>query len=430
MKKVLIISPYFPPSNAPDMQRVRMSLPYFEQFGWLPEVVTVHEKHSHFTKDDNLSASLPINLKIHKVEALPLSLTKRLGLGSLALRSVLFYLFKVNKILKKNQFDLIYFSTTQFPVCILGRYWKKKFKIPYIIDMQDPWHSDYYKNKPKSERPPKYWFSYRLNKLLEPLAMASCDGLISVSQTYIDTLIHRYPSLSDRPKKVITFGVSRIDFNISKDIPIPMSLSQFLKPDKFNIIYVGVCGNYMRKSIWRFFAAFKKGLSESYDSFCKAQISFIGTSYGPNKSEKFVYSIAKELGVEHFVLEQTERISYYEVLQLIDRANLLFIPGSDDPGYTASKLYPYLSSGTPFISIFHPLSSVVKITQECTGITPFTLDEDPNKQIEKIFLMLQGFLTSKISFPSLNVDEFSKYDSEYLSKLQADLFNEVINNSN
>ena len=33
MKRLLIISPNFPPLNAADMQRVRMSLPYFKDFG-------------------------------------------------------------------------------------------------------------------------------------------------------------------------------------------------------------------------------------------------------------------------------------------------------------------------------------------------------------------------------------------------------------
>jgi hypothetical protein len=77
----------------------------------------------------------------------------------------------------------------------LGAYWKKKHGIPYVIDMQDPWHSDYYKNKPKAERPKKYWISYRLNKYFEPIAMKNVDGLISVSKAYIDTLKQRYPQL-------------------------------------------------------------------------------------------------------------------------------------------------------------------------------------------------------------------------------------------
>jgi len=44
LKKFLIVSPHFPPINAPDMQRVRMSLPYYRRCGWDPEVLTVDER--------------------------------------------------------------------------------------------------------------------------------------------------------------------------------------------------------------------------------------------------------------------------------------------------------------------------------------------------------------------------------------------------
>ena len=39
--RVLIVSPHFPPVNAPDHQRVRMSLPYLGEFGWEGHVLTV-----------------------------------------------------------------------------------------------------------------------------------------------------------------------------------------------------------------------------------------------------------------------------------------------------------------------------------------------------------------------------------------------------
>jgi len=69
LKKVLIISPYFPPVNAADMQRVRMSLPYFKQFGWDAEVVTVDPRYSDFVKDDLLLETVPAGLKIYGVNA-------------------------------------------------------------------------------------------------------------------------------------------------------------------------------------------------------------------------------------------------------------------------------------------------------------------------------------------------------------------------
>src|SRR3954462_863729 len=139
------------------MQRIRMSLPYFTKFGWEAEVVTVKTEHSDVVFDPFLELSVPINIVVHRIAALPKKWTSKLGLGSIALRSLPFYQIEVNRILRHKPFDLIYFSTTQFPVCILGNYWKKKFNTPYVIDVQDPWHSEYYQDKPKQERPAKHW---------------------------------------------------------------------------------------------------------------------------------------------------------------------------------------------------------------------------------------------------------------------------------
>ncbi|RZL43439.1 MAG: hypothetical protein EOP00_22565, partial [Pedobacter sp.] len=133
MKNVLIISPYFAPSNTADMQRIRMSLPYFAENGWDAEIVTVNEKHSDLSKDDLLLENIPDNIVIHKVDAFSKKFTSKFGLGSLGLRSIYFYKKKVSNLLKAKKYDLIYFSTTEFSVTILGSFWKNKYKVPYVI---------------------------------------------------------------------------------------------------------------------------------------------------------------------------------------------------------------------------------------------------------------------------------------------------------
>ncbi|MEO8204529.1 MAG: hypothetical protein ABI615_00005, partial [Chthoniobacterales bacterium] len=62
MKKVLIVSPHFPPVNAPDMQRVRMALPYFTEFGWEPTVLCVDEDYVEAGRDPYLERSLPSDI--------------------------------------------------------------------------------------------------------------------------------------------------------------------------------------------------------------------------------------------------------------------------------------------------------------------------------------------------------------------------------
>ena len=61
MRRTLIVSPHFPPTNAPDMQRVRMSLPYYAQNGWDVVVLAVAAKDVAATQEPELIATVPAN---------------------------------------------------------------------------------------------------------------------------------------------------------------------------------------------------------------------------------------------------------------------------------------------------------------------------------------------------------------------------------
>lgn len=430
LKRILIISPYFPPSNAPDMQRVRMSLPYFKEFGWDAEVVYVSNNHSDINKDPLLIHSVPKDTMVHEVEAFNKNITSKIGLGSIAIRSLWFYKKKVDHLLTQKKYDLIYFSTTQFPVCILGPHWKRKFHVPYIIDMQDPWHSDYYNDKPKSERPPKYWFAYYLNKFMEPIALKSVDGLISVSAAYIETIKQRYPQTKHVPSSVITFGAFEKDFEIANEHQNEFKPVFMQSPLEYSILYIGRGGNDMRLSVMTFFEAFKEGLNTFPEIFKKFKIYFIGTSYASKGQGKLsIQPLANEMGLKEYVLEQTDRISFYRTLITLQSADVLFIPGSDDPQYTASKIYPYLMAKKPLISIFHKESSAGQIINECRAGLSLTFDMDKKVKDNKIIEYLTSVATHSFDSEGQLHVEFEKYTAKNMTKLQVDLFETVIKKS-
>lgn len=423
-RKVLIISPHFPPSNAADMQRIRMSLPYFKDYGWDAEVVVVDDRHSEIVKDDLLLQSLPDDIKIHTVQALPKKWTSKVGLGSLALRSMWYYRKKVNQILRGQKFDLIYFSTTNFPLCILGAYWKNRFGIPYIIDMQDPWHSNYYRDKPKNEQPPKYWFSYRLNKYLEPVAMKSVDGLISVSESYINDLKERYAEIQDVKSVTIPFGAFKPDFDIAKKYQaefVPM-----LETGHTNIVYIGRGGADMHKALHTTFSAFKNTLAINPETLKKVKLYFLGTSYAPQgRGKQTVLPIAEQYGIEQYVVEQTDRISYYHTLVMLQQADALFIPGSDDPKYTASKIYPYILVNKPLLAIFNAKSPALKVLKEYGVPFAYSYDGTPeiDKKLETFFIQVS---TGNIAKQQYCETAIAKYAAENMTKQQCLFFDEVI----
>jgi len=423
-KKFLIISPYFAPTNAADMHRVRMSLLYYAEFGWDAEIVTVEPKYSDFMQDELLLESMPVNLKIHYVRAFDKNRTKKLGLGSIALRSLYFYYVEVARLLKAQKYDLIYFSTTQFPVCILGYYWNKKFNVPYVIDFQDPWHTDYYEHKPKAERPPKYWFSYRLNRLFEAIAMKRVGGLIAVTNAYIEALSERYPRLKTVPSSVITFGAFKPDFDIAqKD-----GVSSYIKKSagKIAIAYVGVVGEIMAPSLTVLFKCLSTLKHTDKELYSRFEWFFIGTSYAPpGTGKKTVVPIAETFGVADYIFEQTDRISYFEALKTIMTADALLTIGSDEPTYTASKLYPYLLTNKPLLAIFNSGSPALDILKEYDAKYAYSYDTSADIE-SKIEAFLKKLAEGELGEQQYNPAAVKKYAAENMAKRQCDLFNRVV----
>lgn len=423
MKKVLILSPYFPPANAADMQRVRMSLPYFKEYGWQAEVVKVKNEAYEISMDDLLLESIPKEIIIHEVEAFSKKWTAKLGLGSIALRSLWYYRKYVNQLLRKEHFDLIYFSTTQFPVCILGSYWKKKFNIPYVIDMQDPWHSDYYQDKPKDQRPKKYWFSYRLNKWLEPISMKHVVGLVSVSQSYLDTLHVRYPHTRGIPQSVITFGAFEKDFELTLEHQDQIKPAIQKEKGLIQIVYVGRGGYDMHPSARLLFQSFQELLAKDEASFECFRFYFIGTSYAPKgKGIKTIEPLAIAMGLGKYVMEETDRIPFYESIRTLQLADALVILGSNDPQYTASKIYPYILAKKPLLGIFNSNSSAYQIIQECQAGWVAALNGGENQSIQ-LFL-------SQIKTPYFEIqtdwNTFKSYSAQEMTKHQCEIFYESI----
>lgn len=424
-KKALIISPYFPPSNGADMQRIRMSLPYFKDYGWDVEVVTVDEKYSDLPTDKLLMQSVPSTIKVHKVEALNKSWTSKLGMGSIALRSLWYYCKKVNQLLKTGEFDLVYFSTTQFPVCILGAYWKAKFKVPYVIDMQDPWHSDYYENKPKHQQPNKYWLSYPLNKFLEPIAMQKVDGLISVSDKYIQDLKNRYPVIKNIPAATITFGAFEPDMKIAVDNQ--NKFPALLDPAFKNIVYIGRGGADLHKAITPLFKVLSAGISNDPTIYNQLKLYFIGTSYAAEgQGVPTIAPLAKQYNLENNVVEITDRISYYHTLATLLKADGLFIPGSDDPAYTASKIYPYLLTNKLLLTIFNSLSPAINVLQEYGVLHSYSYDKTIDISA-KIDAYLKEVIDGSTNTIVYHPDTVKKYDAHNMTLQQCNLFNTVIN---
>ncbi len=427
MKKVLIISPNFPPVNAADMHRVRQSLQYFPQMGWQATVVAVEPAFVEMSEDPILLQTFPADSEIVRIRAWHPQKTRKFGLGNLGYRSLKFYRDTCNPLIRKNKYDLIYFSTTAFPVMVLGRYWKKKFGIPYIIDMQDPWRNDFYLDKPRNERPPKFMMAYTMDKYMEAWAMKKVDGIISVSAGYPKTLMERYPNIKPEMCTVIPFGGASIDFEVLEKVQLKNPL--FI-PDKetINFAYIGRGGHDMAAAVSGIFSAVKQGLQSYPDLFSRIRFYFVGTSYAADgQGQKTIEPVAARFGVESQVTEITDRLPYFTALQVLHDADILIIPGSTDTNYTASKLYPYILANKPLIAVFNENSSVVEILGKTKSGTCVTFkNDDPVEEIGRKTLEVMHEFLVKIPFtPDTDWKEFEPYTAREATRKQVEFFNKI-----
>ncbi len=428
MKKVLVISPNFPPINAADMHRIRQSLPYLKEFGWEATVIAVKPEFIEMSIDGLLLKTIPENAEIVRINAFRSQTTRKFGLGNSGYRSLLHYYREGNRLLKSEKYDLVYFTTTAFPVMVLGRIWKRKFNVPYVIDMQDPWRNDFYLDKPRHERPPKFWFAYRLDKYMEAFAMKKVDGIVSVSAGYPKTLMERYSNIKPDMCTVIPFGGASVDFDVLNSSGLTNQV--FDKNDGLkHLVYIGRGGHDMQLALGAIFSAFSKGLKESPELFEKVRFYFIGTSYAADGlGQKTIQPVAARFGVEHYVTEITDRLPYFEAMYVLSEADLLIVPGSTDTNYTASKLYPYILSQRPLLAVFNQQSSVVEIlTDTRAGECVSFLNEEQPESIGERVLSTFAKMLKKLPFtPDTDWNAFEPFSAREATRKQLDFFNKIL----
>ena len=365
MKRLLIVSPHFPPVNAPDMQRVRMSLPHYRAHGWEPVVLTVKPDRVDAVREPELLATVPSDVRIEACDAYPPERAGRLGVGNLGLRALPFLRRAGADLLRREPFDLVFFSTTQFSTVPLGRLWRRRFGVPYVVDLQDPWRTDYY-SRPGSRRPPggwKYGFARLQAALLEGWTLRRASGLISVSGHYIDDLRARYRGLA-APAAVIPFGTSRADLELARNGAAP-EFARSRRPGEVHVVYTGSSGPVMPHALTLLFEALRSYAERFPETAKRLRFHFYGTSYvAPGKGRPTVLPLAQECGVAAFVDEVPHRLGHLESLRLQAAADVLLLAGSSDRAYSPSKLYPYYLTGKPILALVFRDSVLERLLDE------------------------------------------------------------------
>ena len=370
-KKILIISPYFPPSNLAAVHRSRLFAQHLPAFGWEPVILMVDEKFYEERLDWGLVKLLPENLRIEKVSAY--RLTRPRLIGDIGLRAFLQLYRKAKEIIKKEKINFLLIPIPSFYTALLGRWLHASTGIKYGIDYIDPWvHSFPGSNRLFS----RHWWSTKLAKILEPIAVKKASLITGVAEGYYIGVQERNPALIGTCKfGAMPYGGEAEDHKKIKSINSqPYLFSK--KPGKIQLVYAGA----MLPKAYQLLEAIFQSIQHERFLFENVIFHFIGTGKTANDPEGFnIKPFAEKFDLwQNQVFEYPARIPYLDVLIHLEAADGIFILGSTEAHYTPSKIYQALLAKKPVLAVLHRQSTAVEILRKSGGgiVIDFNGEED------------------------------------------------------
>jgi hypothetical protein len=388
VKKVLAISPHFVPANKPDMQRLRMAMPYFRENGWEATVVTLDMRDYTPPLDEALTETIPQDAKIIRLRAWSERKCRRLGFGHIANRIAWPWRKEVRRILQDGGFDLVFFTTTQAMVMINGPYWQRAARMPYVIDLQDPIYvpGGAYS---RANAPGSYW-KYKmanfLNRYVERIAFSSPAAVVATSPHYLDTLRQRYPRLNQTLMKALPFGLPEKDLEMCASLAGKTPI--FSRKNRESIVfYAGRGGPDLHPALQALFRCASELCRENPALREQLRFIFVGTSYGPaGTGVRQVAPIAEACGCGPLVSDDPERYPYFDVLAATRDAAAALVLGSMRADYTASKALMALAAARRVLAIVHDDSLVKRLYEKHPKVLLCSFAESPLEEacLEKI----------------------------------------------
>lgn len=348
-RKLLIVSPHFPPTDAVDMHRVRMNLHYYFRNGFQPSVLAVNPSQAGFLTDERLVETIPDDTPVTRVEAMPQRVADLLGITDVSIRAMGVLARAGDEIIARERTDLVFFSTTRFHTMRLGVRWKRRFGVPFVLDLQDPWFTAPPSSVPLRRRGAKHALMRALHRRAEAATVPHASGLIAVSEAYIEALRNAYPALRHVHAETIPFGFSRTDFSIAQ------RLGDAWRPDgaadaPFGL-YPGRIGDDMTSTLRTLFSAMTMAGEQHVGPMSDMRAAFLGSGYQRENNPERVMLVANEFDLRDRVIERPDRIPLLDSLSTIDASDFLILIGSEDLSYQPSKLYQLMATRKPILCI-------------------------------------------------------------------------------
>lgn len=363
MKKVLIITYYWPPAGGPGVQRVLKFAKYLPEFGWQPIILTV--KNGEYPAiDETLASDIPESCRVYKTKSLePNFLYKKftgmdndmsIPVAVLAEKDVNwkkkianwirlnlfipdakigwlpFAVKKGKKIIKREKPDIIFSSSPPPTVHLIAMKLAKWSGIKWVADFRDPWTKiHYYENQERIK------ISQKLDSKYEREVLNNAVVITSISQLYIEDDFAKKVS----SKKCINIpnGYDESDFS--------NFTSETIDNKKFVIMHLGVVGE--ERNPTNLFKAIKIFTSSGKINAKNFSLVFVGDIDSSVKDSIEDYKITEFVEIIPYLphkeaLEYTQKASVMLLLVTQSERNRRIIPG---------KTFEYMRTGKPILAL-------------------------------------------------------------------------------
>ena len=422
MKKVLIITYYWPPAGGPGVQRVLKYSRYLPEFGWQPVILTV-ENPSSPAKDSSLLEKIHEKCIIYKTKTLepfaayksftgkskdasiPKDVIAKKEKSSLKENAALWiranifvpdarigwipYLVKQGKeIIEKEKPEIIFSTSPPHSLQIGARRLAKLSKLKWVADFRDPWNEAYWERDIGKSGPAR-----RLNMYFEKKTLQEAHFVTTVSEGY-------YQMFGRKHKTDYALLHSGFE-DINTDV---------VQTDRFSIIFIGNLSKY--QSPMPFLEALKT-LPENIRS--AIDIYFIGKVFDDYKDALLKAGIILK-----------DYIPYKELMTFLKSASLFLLLIHETEytvGYLPVKIYDYLSLRKPILAIGERNSIADQVLQKTESGSLFEKNELQNIAdfIKKHFEQWQK---DKSVLLAVN-DNLMQYSTKQNVKELATIFNKL-----
>ncbi len=428
MKKILIISYYFPPLGMGGVQRAAKFARYLPEFGWQPVVLTVKDLF-YYAYDYSLLEELK-DCRIIRTGSLdPLRILKIFGKcgGYLSTKNNqkngnknsllniperwlfipdskrLWLPFAKNtaaRLIKKENIKLVFTTSPPNSSHLAGYYLKRKYGVKWIADFRDFWTPELQSDYPTG-------IHRSINQRLEKKVVKSADAVVSVTEG-IDS--HNKKLALHNKNCIITNGLDRND--------LPETGTE--KKSKFIIGYMGAWNKLLDPV--PFLRGFKKAAEKIPELIQNSEIRMIGRSL-INESD-----LKTEFPDIHGLIKYYGYLEHKEALKNLSESNVLLFILSENisSSMMTGKIFEYLAF----------LKPVLAVTPECeaAGLLREWGDcyiSNPDKEdftAENIIQIFKRWKNDREinSRNEYNNDFIDKFDRKQLTKKLSDICNELI----